>query len=330
MKILVIGGTSFVGRAIAWSAWHHGHDVSVLNRGVTPSDLPEGIERLRGDRRGDLSSLAGRSFEATVDVIAYRPSDVALLARALGERGGHYVQISSVSAYAEPATTGATEAHLALWGEDGLDLDGPITETTYGPLKAAAERAGVSHFGEDSCFIRPTYVIGAFDATLRFPYWVERCRRGGAVAVAGPGSNALQYVDARDLANFVVRAAEDRLTGGYHVAGPSGGSTFLGVIQRVAAHVGPPGTTLVEVDADVVTDAGLASKFPLWSGRRSENVLALDSSLALSRGLDLRPLEDSVDDVVDWWGARPWPEQWLTVEAESRVLAGRTGKPSEG
>src|ERR1700722_19636706 len=145
MKILIVGGTSFAGRAIAWSAWHHGHDVSVFNRGVTPNDLPESIERLTGDRDRDLSSLAGRTFDATIDVTAYRPSDVERLARALDGRGGHYVQISSISAYKDPPTPGATEAMLSLH-DDPEDLEAPIGGSTYGPLKAASERAGWSYF----------------------------------------------------------------------------------------------------------------------------------------------------------------------------------------
>ena len=186
MKILVVGGTSFVGRAIAWSAWHHGHQVTVINRGVTPSDLPEAVEHLVGDRQGDLSALEGRSFDATVDAIAYRPSDVDRLADVLTSKGGQYIQISSISAYEEPSAPGATEATTTLWPEGGVDPDAPITGGTYGPLKAESERAGWRRFGEDSTMVRPTYVIGAHDATLRFPYWVERVRRGGEVAVPGP------------------------------------------------------------------------------------------------------------------------------------------------
>lgn len=320
MRILIVGGTSFVGRAIAWSAWHHGHEVSVLNRGVTPHDLPEAIERLVGDRHGDLSVLAGRTFDATIDAIAYRGADVDALADALGARGGHYVQISSVSAYRSPEGPGGTEATLALWDDDGLDPDAAVSATTYGPLKAAAERAGLRRFGAGSAFVRPTYVIGAHDATLRFPYWVARARAGGTIAAPGPRDSYLQYVDARDLANFVVRVADDGLAGGYHVAGPSGGDRFIAVIERVVAHVAPPDAAVVEVDARRVLAEGLGDRFPLWSGPESENVLALDATLALSHGLSLRPLEDSVDDVVAWWDDRPWPAQWLGRDEESRLL----------
>src|ERR1019366_9168880 len=121
VRILIVGGTSFVGRAIAWSAWHHGHDVTVVNRGVTPNDLPEKIESLVGDRQGDLSALAERTFDVTVDAIAFRPSDVQRLASALEDRGGLYLQISSVSAYRDPGFEGATEASCELWSDEGLD-----------------------------------------------------------------------------------------------------------------------------------------------------------------------------------------------------------------
>lgn len=320
MRILIVGGTSFVGRAIAWSAWHRGHDVTVLNRGVTPHDLPEKIERLVGDRQGDLSALTGRSFDVTVDAIAYRPLDVEHLASALEDRGGLYLQISSVSAYRDPGFEGAGEATCTLWGDDGLDLEGPVTGATYGPLKAASEQAANDAFGETVAIVRPTFVIGAHDATLRFPYWVERVRRGGEIAVPGPRTNAMQFIDARDLANFVVHLAEEKLTGAYHVAGPQPGGHFVDMVQQIAAHLAPPGTTIREVSVERVVELDLAGKFPLWTGGESENVLALDSSLALANGLDLRPFSDSVDDVTSWWGERAWPEHWLTHADETRLL----------
>lgn len=321
MRVLIVGGTSFVGRAISWCAWHHGHAVTVLNRGVTASDLPESVERLTGDRQGDLSALSGRSFDATIDVTAYRPRDVERLAQALGERGGAYLQVSSISAYQSPAAEGAVESTLVLHESADLDPASPISAATYGPLKAASERAGVELFGPAATFVRPTYVVGSHDATLRFPYWVERLRRGGDVAVPGPRTHAMQYVDARDLANFVVRLVDDARAGACHVTGPRAGERFVAVLEALAAHVAPAGTRLREVSPVHVAAAGLGEKFPLWSGPQNETILALDSALALSYGLDLRPLEDSVDDVVEWWGERAWPEHWLDPSDEQRLLA---------
>ena len=320
MRLLIVGGTSFVGRAISWSAWHQGHDVTVLNRGVTPNDLPEKIERIVGDRQGDLSSLANRTFDATIDAIAYRPSDVERLANAIEDRGGYYIQISSISAYEDPPFAGANESAVTLWGDDKADPDAPITSETYGPLKAASERAGLQYFGDTATMVRPTFIISSFDATLRFPYWVERVRRGGVVAVPGPRDNNMQYVDARDLANFVVRVAEGRLQGAFHVAGPQPGDHFFNMVEQIASHVAPEGTTLREVTAEDVIELKLEDKFPLWSGAQSETVLAMDSSLAQANGLDFRPLTDSVDDVTSWWGERAWPKRWLTSADEARLL----------
>ncbi len=321
MKILIVGGTSFVGRAIAQSASRQGHDVTVINRGITPSDLPDSVEHLIGDRGTDLTALSGRSFDATIDTTAYRPSDVARLAEALGERGGYHLQISSISAYRDPQAPGATEENAELHGEDGLDLDGPITGETYGPLKAASERAAAKYFGAAVALVRPTYVIGSHDATMRFPYWVERARRGGVVAAPGPRATNFQYVDARDLANFVVGLTGAATVGAFHVAGPNPAADYVDVIERVVRRVGPTDATVQVVEADRILAAGLAAKMPLWSGGTSETLLALNSAKAVEHGLFLRALEDSVDDVVEWWGDRAWPEQWLSDEEESALLA---------
>src|SRR5487761_2752118 len=284
MRILIVGGSAFVGRAITHAAVAHGHEVAVINRGVTKSDLPASVERLVGDRAVDLAALRARTFDATVDCVAYRPRDVEVLFDALGERGGHRLQISSVSAYAEPGSPGASEDSAELWSDVGLDLDGPVTGETYGPLKAACERAARERFGDDATIVRPTYVIGGHDTTRRFPYWVQRARRGGRGAVPGPRESAMQWIDARDLATFVVHLLDTRTPGAFHAA-------------------------------------GLAAKFPLWSGLVSANALAVDSTKGVANGLVLRPLEESVDDVLTWWGDDPWPAHWLSADEERALLA---------
>jgi nucleoside-diphosphate-sugar epimerase len=321
MRVLIVGGTSFVGRAMAWSAWHHGHEVTVLHRGTTPGDLPEAVEDLVGDRQGDLSALAGRDFDATLDVIAYRPSDVEHLADALGDRGGHHVQISSVSAYRDTERFGATEDELDLAADDGLDPSGPVTDQTYGPLKAACERAAARRFGADLAIVRPTYVIGAHDYTLRFPYWVARARRGGEVVVPGPRETHLQWIDARDLAEFTLGVVADGFIGPVHVASPSGGLSFVAAVERIVAHAGPPGSRVVEVPAAAVAAAGLEGRFPLWRAD-DEPISSLNTARATGAGLVARPLEESVDDVAEWWGDRPWPERWASAEDESRLRDG--------
>jgi 2'-hydroxyisoflavone reductase len=320
MRMLVIGGTAFVGRAISLAAHEAGHDVTVLNRGVTPSDLPDGVERIVGDRQADLSALEGRTFDATFDVIAYRGRDVDALADALGDRGGHHLQISSVSAYGEPMPVGATEEQASLWPEGGVDDAADITGETYGPLKAAAERAAQRRFGEQLTIVRPTYVIGGHDLTMRFPYWVQRCRRGGTIAVPGPRDSALQYIDARDLAALCVALVEHGTTGAFTAAGPWPRASFVDTVERVAAHVAPAGTSVVEIDPAAIESAGLAGRFPLWTGTQIEPAMAVDPSKALANGLSLRPLTESVDDVVSWWGDREEPAHWLSPKDEAALL----------
>lgn len=320
MRVLIVGGTSFVGRAIAFAALGAGHDVTVINRGQTESDLPDTVTRLVGDRQGDMSALAALSFDVTVDAIAYRPQDVNVLADALGDRGGHHIQISSISSYQDPPTIGATEKNCPLWDDAPTEPDAPITADSYGPLKAACERAASERFGNQLTFVRPTFVIGSHDATMRFPYWVQRIQRGGHIAVAGPRDNALQYVDARDLGAFVVTLANNTTLGAFHVAGPYPGPTFFEVMGAIAEQIAPNETTLVEVSARHVSSHHLDSRFPLWSGPQSETVLDLDSTKALSAGLTLRPLNESVDDVLAWWDDRDWPSWWLTREQEAMLV----------
>jgi 2'-hydroxyisoflavone reductase len=325
MRLLVIGGTAFVGRAIVHEAVARGHDVTVLNRGRTPSDLPAQVERLTADRQSDLSVLAGRDFDATLDVIAYRASDVERLFEALGDRGGRHLQISSISAYEDPIDAGATEDTAALWPDGQVDPAAPIDGGTYGPLKADAERAAVRCFGDGTAIVRPTYVIGAHDLTMRFPYWVARLARGGEVAVPASDAATLQYVDARDLAGFSVGLVEQGRAGAFHACGPFPQEGFVATVERIAAHAAPAGTRLVEVDTAVLEAEGKTGSFPLWSGPEPEGALALDPSRALEAGLTLRPVEDSVDDVRRWWGTRDWPAAWLAPDDEAALLAAARG-----
>lgn len=320
MRILIVGGTSFVGRAIAFAALDAGHDVTVINRGQTESDLPATVTRLIGDRQGDMSALDGLNFDVTVDAIAYRPIDVQVLRDALGDRGGHHIQISSISAYDDPALPGATEETAELWTDAPSEPNAPITGETYGPLKAACERAATDLFGDQLTIVRPTYVIGSHDATMRFPYWVTRIQRGGNIAVAGPRDNALQYINARDLGEFVVTLADNHTLGAFHACGPYPAPTFFGVMQAIAEHIGPSETKLIEVPARHISSHHLDSRFPLWSGTSNETVMDLDPAKALAAGLTLRSLEDSVDDVLAWWNDRDLPSWWLTREQEAMLV----------
>ena len=260
MKILIIGGSSFVGRGIALAAHERGHDVTVFNRGTTPTDLPESITRLVGNRQTDLSALSSGTYDATIDAIAYQRRDVELLHEALGERAGYYLQISSISAYQDPADVNADESTPLLELGD-TDPNAPVTGATYGILKAECERAATELFGTNIGIVRPTFVVGGHDKTFRFPYWVARIARGGRVAFPGPSTNALQWIDARDLGEFCVLLTEGRYAGAVHALGTSPATSFGETLSRIASHVAPEGTTLVDLVA-VVEAAGYGVRPP--------------------------------------------------------------------
>jgi 2'-hydroxyisoflavone reductase len=321
MELLIAGGTSFVGRAIALEAAVRGHRVTVINRGRTPSDLPSVIEHLVGDRTGDLRALAGRTFDATVDTIAYRPADVVALANALDGRGGHHLQISSISAYADGAPRRATEAQCTL-AEPPAALDAPITGATYGPLKAAAEAAAHEAFGQDVAIIRPTYIVGSHDPTGRFTGWVDRLRLGGEVLVPDDDASTLQWVDARDLAMLAVTVLEQRWSGALHAAGPDAAPRFADVLAEVASLVAPAGTDLIGVPGQAILDADVPSdRFPLWAGPEGDALLDLDPTAARSAGLPCRDLAETVHDVVEWLGAPSWPAALLDANREASLIA---------
>lgn len=245
MRILVIGGTAFVGRHISQAAIDAGHELTLFHRGQTGGDLfPQAAHRT-GDRNTDLSALADGSWDATIDVSAYFPRQVRSLAGALGGRGGRHVYISSVSAYSPSVPWGYDEsAPLA----DVIEPDAEeVTNENYGGLKVACERLATELHGPDTTIIRPTYVIGPHDRTYRFSWWVDRIARGGNVLAPGNPDDPIQLIDARDMASWIVSMLERSVTGTFHAVNPAPPFTFGDMFAAIAAEVAPPGTELTWV-----------------------------------------------------------------------------------
>ena len=297
MRILVIGGTQFIGRHVVATALAAGDQVTLFHRGRTnPGIFPEAEHRI-GDRDGDLSALTSGEWDATIDTSAYVPRQVRTLAQRLGKRGGHYVYISSVSAYARPTGPGGNE-DLPL-----AQLDDPTTERvdaeSYGGLKALCEQTCGDAFGESVSVVRPTYVAGPQDHTYRFTYWVERLAGGGRVLAPGPADNPFQMIDVRDLASFIVLLAREATVGAFHTVNPAPPFSFGDFLATAAGLVAPAGTELVWAEAGWLESEGLTeSELPLWAATDPDrDVSALDPARAVAAGLRARPLSATITEL---------------------------------
>jgi len=298
MRILVIGGTAFVGRHIAQAALDTGHDVTLFHRGQTGADLFPRATHLTGDRNGDLSALAGGRWDATIDVCGYFPRQVRSLAAALAGRGGRYVFISSVSAYSPSVPPLYTEsAPLADIGDPDA---AEVTPENYGGLKVACERVSAELFGPGTTIIRPTYVIGPHDGSYRFTWWVDRVARGGTVLAPGDPDDPIQLIDAADQARWIVSLLERSVSGTFHAVSPAPPFGFGQMLAAIAAEVAPAGTSFTWVDSDFLVAEGVdGAALPLWAEGESDgaNLNRADPSAAFSAGLAPGPLRQTVADI---------------------------------
>lgn len=321
MKLLVIGGTRFVGRHIVEAALRRGHEVTLVHR--TPTDLFPGAEHVLADRDSDLSALDGRTFDATADLCAYFPRQVRHVVGALGERAGQYLLISSTSVYAEPAGPGFDESSPTVpAASDDVDV---VTDTTYGPLKVACEEAARELLGDRATVVRPTYVVGPWDHTQRFTHWVRRLSEGGDVLGPGNPADPLQVIDARDLGRFVVDLLEHDVPGTFHAVSPEPPYTFGDMLADVAAVVAPSGTTITWVDqAWLLAQGESDSTIPLWGGGDPWILAnAASPAAALAAGLKHRSVRQSAVEVLDHLRAGPTTgsDPGISRERETELLA---------
>lgn len=324
MRILIMGGTAFVGRHIAQAAIDAGHQVTLFHRGQTGASLFPQATHLTGDRNDSLAGLGQGEWDATVDVSAYFPRQVASVASALDGRGGQYLYISSCSVYRTPVAPGFSEdAPLA----EVLDPDATeVTLDNYGGLKVACERAATELFGPATSIVRPTYVVGPHDKTYRFTWWVERIARGGNVLAPGDPADPIQVIDARDLGTFTVHLLEQHTAGAFHTVSPPPPFGFGQLLETIAAQVAPPGTTLTWVDSDFLKEAGQDDEtLPLWPAADTESdINAASPARAQAAGLTARPLATSVAETHAAEQAAPTPRPagiGLTDDQEADLLA---------
>ncbi|WP_104991830.1 NAD-dependent epimerase/dehydratase family protein [Deinococcus sp. NW-56] len=320
MDVLVLGGTQFVGRHIVETLLSAGHRVAVFTRGRTPDELPETVERLKGDRDGGaegLAALSGRTWDACVDVSGYTPRQVRASAEALRESVGRYVFVSTVSVYGEPDRHPVREDDPLLpeAGEDVTEVNGQ----TYGPLKVTCERIVEEVYGDRSVLLRPQIVAGPYDPTGRYTYWVDRVAAGGEFLAPGDGSDFMQVIDARDLARFTQAVLEGGLSGAYNLAGPRlSWREFVAVARGATGSDAQPVWTPAEVlEREEVN-------VPLWlpAGGPQGGLMDVANDRAVAAGLTLTDPEVTARDTRAWSAGTP-QKVFLTPEREAEVLGAR-------
>src|SRR5581483_3376185 len=324
MRILIIGGTRFLGRAIAEYAVGRAHDVTLFHRAKSmPNGLP-GAASIAGDRAHDLGKIT-EPYDAIVDTCAYLPRDVVASCTHISRLSPNatYVLISSASVYRDGFPSGADESAPTI--DDGDQHASEMTLETYGALKALCERAAIECFGNNAFVVRPGLIVGPYDGSDRFTYWVRRIGAGGRVLVPAPPDRAVQFVDVRDLAGWIVAALEARCTGTFNATGPEYRLTFgtlldacRTALQSDAEFFWAPQAFLKAHEVEPWT------QMPLWipddeAGGWDE----ISSRRAIDAGLRFRPLRDTILDTARWDRSRDQNvplKAGITAEREAALL----------
>jgi len=314
VKLLVFGGTKFLGRGVVESAG--AHDVTLVNRGRTNPELYPDLERIELDLTGDLEPLRGRQWDAAIDM---DPTQLPRHTRRRAEAVdvGHYVFVSTISVYSD--TSQPIDESSGLF-----DPPDPEPETfdpeQYGGLKVGSERVVRHVFGERSAVARAGLIVGPHDPTDRFTYWPRRLAEGGTVLAPGDPEQPVQLIDARDLGAFLVRLAVERTSGIFNATGPAEPLTLGETLERVGG-----ADRLVWVDDQTLLDAGVGPwmELPLWlPGDEHAGLLRADVSRAIAAGLTFRSLEETARDTLAWSREAGEQRPTLTREREREILDG--------
>ena len=292
MRILVLGGTQFVGRAFVEAALAEGHELTLFHRGRTGAGLFPEADHVLGDRDGDLGVLEGRTWDACIDVSGYLPRLVGDAAKLLRDAVDRYVYVSTISVYTDFSAPRDEDSPLASLVDETTE---EIDASTYGGLKAVCERRVVDAFGGRAAIVRPGYVIGPHDHTGRFPWWAHRAAQGGRMIVPVSLARRFQAIDTRDLADFLLLATTAPLLDVYNATGPVPPVTLRDLVEA-AAQLSGADLRVEEVDDAFLVEQGIESELPLWPGTSPgwSHWAETDVSRALAAGLRFRPVDDTV------------------------------------
>ncbi len=335
LRILILGGTGFIGPHQVRYALSRGHAITVFNRGRQKADWPGPVEELLGDRNtGDLKSLQGRNWDVCIDNPTTLPFWVRDAGLALHDQVKQYIFISTISAYADDKTAGADEtAPVAKY--TGQDAMAETQETLhahpaelYGPLKAVSEHEAQKQFPGSATIVRPGLIAGPGDESDRFTYWPVRLSRGGEVLAPGDGSDPIQVIDVRDLAEWTIRLAESRTLGVFNATGPAKPMTMREMLATIASslQVNP---TITWVSSQFLEAQNIEawSDMPVWVPAAGDSAGFGKRSIrrALKAGLTFRPLATTSVDTLAWFRQQPDARQaklkaGLTPDRENAAL----------
>ena len=332
MKLLILGGTIFLGRHLVDAALERDHDVTLFNRGQHNPELFPDVEKLRGDRDGDLSALEGRHWDAVIDTCGYVPRIVRQSAEMLADQVEHYTFVSSLSVYAGFSRPGIDETAPVGRVDDPTVEE--VTAETYGPLKALCEEAAEAAMPGRVCTVRPGLIVGPHDPTDRFTYWPVRVAAGGDVLAPFGPDFFIEFTDVRELAGWMLHVAEARVTGVYNASGP-GYQLTMGEFLSTCRTVSGSDARFVWANADFLSEQGVQpwSDMPLWVGDDPSmaGFSAFDSSRAIAQGLTFRPVDETISATLAWAQGRPADHQWragLVPQREQEVLQAWQAKKS--
>lgn len=326
LRVLIFGGTGFLGPHFVQALQAGGHQVTLFNRGKSNPGLFKDLETLIGDRDGKLDALKGREWDVVIDDSGYVPRHVKLSADLLKDHVRQYIFISSISVYGAFPKPGLDEDDTVAQPPDAKVEE--VTGATYGGLKAGCEQVVESTYGARGTIVRPHYVVGPGDSTDRFTYWVARVARGGQVLAPGSANDPLQYIDVRDLAAFVRRCAEERPAGRFNACTPPGAHT-MGELMEAGKRVSGSNATFAWASAEFIQKNGLMEKgeIPIWLPPTGPlaGALLVSSARAVQQGLRFRDLGTTVRDTLDWNNKRPAEQRdnlsvGLKPEREAELL----------
>jgi len=334
LKILILGGTAFLGPAVVHEARMRGHQITLFNRGKTNADMYPDFDKRVGDRFGDLKSLEEGEWDVVIDHSGYIPSTVKDSAGLLAKKAKQYIFISSISVYADFSKPGNNEeSAVGVITDEEVEAAKTMKDITglnYGPLKALCEQEAEAAFPGQCCNIRPGLIVGPLDRSDRFTYWPVRIQKGGEVLVPDTPDVVTQVIDVRDLAEFIVHCAETNTNGVFNATSPADQLT-MGELFDTCKEVSGSDAEFTWVSKAFLEENEVAawSDMPVWVPLEGEEAghPYMEVSRAVAAGLTFRPIAETVRGTLDWWATIPQERldkpmrSGITAERETELLA---------